>query len=172
MVGARGRQKVAGVLRTAKRCLWRVAACVVAVLAASCLRARVRGRVALLLQAFADVLTRRGVWWPAECCVARCAKLGMAEHLWPVSWVSCQACVYDGQSVITRIVPHARMREQAKNRLFGGVWCVFVLLLECCVALWAHSTPTSAGGQGVTRACCYGHMCARWPHLLCVAASH
>ena len=55
-------------------------------------RARVRGRDALLSQAFADVLTHSSLWQAVECFAAHCAMLGFGGQMWPGC---CQACVYD-----------------------------------------------------------------------------
>ena len=90
------------------------------------LRLFVQGCVALLSQAFADLLARSGVWRPAECFAAHCSAMpGCAEHMWPVC---CQACVYDGRSVIIRIVPRAGARVSEPKIGCSEEYCVYVCL--------------------------------------------
>ena len=71
----------------------RLACCHVRCGRSRCLRSRVRGRDALLSQAFPGVLARSSVWQAAECFAAHCAVLGFAGQMWPVC---CQTCMHDG----------------------------------------------------------------------------
>ena len=91
VLSARGRE--GNLSRASRRKTLPLVCCRVRCGRSLCLRSRVRGRDALLSQAFPGVLARSSVWQAAVCFAAHCAMLGFSGQMWPVC---CQTCMYDG----------------------------------------------------------------------------